>query len=55
VVIYKKEFTPCPEELNAYRKGIPWNPDSVKQVHIFKKSNFLNELLRNGYFAGCHT
>ncbi|XP_046459148.1 sperm-associated antigen 7 homolog [Daphnia pulex] len=31
VVVYKKEFTPGPDELNAYRKGIPWNPDSVKQ------------------------
>ena len=32
VVVYKKEFTPGQDELNAYRKGIPWNPDSVKQV-----------------------
>jgi hypothetical protein len=42
----KKEFTPGPDELNAYRKGVPWNPDSVKQVY-FKTISILSELLRD--------
>lgn len=32
VVIFKKEFTPCQDELNAYRRGQPWNPETNKQV-----------------------
>lgn len=31
IVIYKKEFTPCSEELNALRRGLPWDPNAVKQ------------------------
>jgi len=31
IVIYKKEFTPCSEELNAARKGLTWDPNAVKQ------------------------
>jgi len=29
VVIFKKEFTPSNEELNAYRKGLTWNPEKI--------------------------
>lgn len=28
VVLFKRESTPCNEELNAYRKGLTWNPDT---------------------------
>lgn len=47
VVVYKKEFTPGPDELNAYRKGIPWNPDSVKQVYFKAIISILSELPSN--------
>lgn len=30
IVIYKKEFVPCAEELNALRRGVKWDPDSAK-------------------------
>ena len=33
IVIYKKEFTPCSEELNAMRKGLTYDPEAAtKQV-----------------------
>ncbi len=43
VVIYKKEFTPSPEELTAYRKGQAWNPALVKLVnnHVIIRYIFL--------------
>lgn len=31
VVVYKKEFTPCQEELSAYRRGLEWKPKLVEE------------------------
>lgn len=35
VVVFKKEFMPCQEELSAYRRGLEWKPKSVKEVMDF--------------------
>ncbi|XP_057372913.1 sperm-associated antigen 7 homolog [Daphnia carinata] len=31
VVVYKKEFTPCQEELSAYRRGLEWKPKLAEE------------------------
>lgn len=45
VVVYKKEFVPCPDELNALRKGQAWNPESSKTVKVLKTCNLNDHLM----------
>lgn len=32
VIVYKKEYSPCEEELAALRRGEEWDPERAKQL-----------------------
>jgi hypothetical protein len=38
VVLFKMEFTPSNDELNAYRKGLTWNPDKPEADNASRQS-----------------
>jgi len=42
IVIYKKEFIPCGDELNALRRGVTWDPNAVKQKEESEKEDSPN-------------
>ncbi|KAG1669157.1 Sperm-associated antigen 7 [Nymphon striatum] len=50
VMIFKKEFAPCDDELAAYRRGEEWNPEKhkalMKQLELEKSLEEQEELKR---------
>ncbi|XP_054714037.1 sperm-associated antigen 7 homolog [Uloborus diversus] len=47
VMIFKKEFAPSDDELNAYRNGQEWDPKVAKALSLQKEKERLIELQEN--------
>merc|ERR1711976_679237 len=38
VMVWKKEFAPCDEDLAAYKRGEEWDPEKAKQLALKKEA-----------------
>ncbi|KAG8185611.1 hypothetical protein JTE90_023310 [Oedothorax gibbosus] len=44
VMVFKKEFAPSEDELNAYRNGEEWDPIKAKELALLKEQQKLSEV-----------
>ncbi|GFY49708.1 sperm-associated antigen 7 homolog, partial [Trichonephila inaurata madagascariensis] len=44
VMVFKKEYSPSEEELNAYRNGEEWDPVKAKELALQKEKDKLEEI-----------